>query len=212
MYVIQATSLTGKTGYLYEVSNKGKRYLDFPVELFDAKQYKLKERAEAALTKYKNEKGANIRDIFVQEVTKKDIELARVDSGENALQSQIEYLNKEYSIDSKVLRPMERKLASTLVKLKRGDEVRYYIYIDRRWKYELVKIEEVRGSTLIVKDNQYKRINGMPEIQGTFNKILPDDDEIAGYFVGLGAIKAVYWDDINVDKIIRIAAILKENT
>jgi hypothetical protein len=105
---------------------------------------------------------------------------------------------------------MERKLATTLVNLKQGDLVRYYLYIDNRWNYERVRIEEVKGFTFTVKDNQYKRLNGMPDIQGTFSRVLPDDDEIAKYFLEIGAIKAVQWDDVSVDKILKIAAILRE--
>lgn len=120
---------------------------------------------------------------------------------------QLNHLHLMEDDDPKVEKLRKLKLAQLLASLQVGETVRYYANLYDAHTFELVQVEEIIGTTIIIKDMKFRRIDGYPypEIQGY---IMPDNDELCKYLIALWNIKNTRWGDISTDKIIYIANLL----
>ncbi|RUT06474.1 hypothetical protein DSM106972_027310 [Dulcicalothrix desertica PCC 7102] len=206
MYVLQVT-LQDEIAFAYEGTTKGKKCFKFPASLFHAKVYKSRKGAEKACDKFKTENGAcqDIIDISIREVTQEDIEQSIIDSVNRYLKSELESLNRECQANLSVSKIMKYKLAWMLVNLKQNDLVYHCAYTTTGWKCKIVEIEEIKYSSLKVKDTYYKRIYGTPEmkklpIHGILERVLPCNDEIVNYFTKLTPLQSLLSDNFNIDQ------------
>jgi hypothetical protein len=109
--------------------------------------------------------------------------------------------------DPKVEKPMKLKLAQMLASIQVGENVRYYASLNNADTFELVKVEEIIGTTIIIRDMKFRRIDGYPypEIKGY---IMPDDNELCEYLIALWKIKNTEWGNISPEQILFIAKTL----
>lgn len=122
----------------------------------------------------------------------------------------IRQLNNLYLMeddDPKVEKLRKLKLAQMLASIQVGETVRYYANFDNALVFELVQVEEITGNAIIIRDMKFRRIDGYPypEIQGY---IMPDDDELCKYLIALWNINNTKWDNISIEKILKIAELL----
>lgn len=129
---------------------------------------------------------------------------------EDRLIMQLNSLHLMGDDDPKIEKPMKLKLAQILISLNVGDRVRYYSNLKDANRFELVKIEEIIGSTITIKGMKFRQIDGYPQTHEIPGYVMPDDDNLCKYLIALWNIKNTDWGNIPIEQIIYIASLLKE--
>ncbi len=212
-YVIEVVRHDGFTGYVYETSNYGNKYLDAPISLPSAKKWKSFEGAKKNKDKFlkdKTDAGNLFQMISVKEISEQDIEKSNVQIQEERLQTELERLRRSYSTDSKVEKPMKLKLAEIIVSFQPGDILRYYPEANDMKKFELTQVDLVVGATLWVKGQEFRRIDGFPVDSSTVEgRVLPNDDTLSDYLLALHIVQSAAWSDMPVEQVIQVASIIQ---
>jgi hypothetical protein len=212
-YVIEVVRHDGFTGYVYETSNYGNKYLDAPISLPKAKKWKSFEGAQKNKDKFLKAQPDAIKlfqMISVREISEQDVDKSNIQIQEQRLQRELESLQRNYFTDSKVEKPIKRKSAEILVSFQAGDILRYYPEANDMNKFELTQVEQVFGATLSVKGHDFRRIDGFPiDSSKTSGRVLPNDDTLSNYLVALHIIQSVAWSDMPVEQVIQVASIIQ---
>ena len=213
MYVIQVERQDGFTGYVYETSLYGNKYLDAPKNLSDAKKWKSFAGAQKNKEKFLKDRpdaGGLFQTISIKEIDEQDLVESDVQIQEKRLHFGLEHLRHSYSSDSKVEKPMMLKLAELLISAGPGDTLRYYSEANTS-KFELAPIDSVVGETLWVKGQEFRRIDGNPvNRQTTRGRVMPEDERLCDYLLALRIIEAVAWSDMPPQQIIQVAQIINQ--
>jgi hypothetical protein len=133
---------------------------------------------------------------------------AKIQHQEDRLIMQLNRLHLMDDDDPKVEKPMKLKLAQMLISLNVGDNVRYYPNFEDANTFELAQVEEVLGSTITIKEMKFRKIDGYPQTHQIPGYVMPDDDNLCKYLIGLWNIKNTDWGNISADKILDIANLL----
>lgn len=211
--------------YGYRCYNKNGEPLGWLYTYSNNTEYTWTNKDLAWCKKWKTEKGAckqfenyNARWKFVSKGGYLKIELMpdyddkpiKIQLQEDKLIGQLNNLHLMEDDDPKVEKLRKLKLAQMLASIQVGETVRYYCDLSNALVFDLVQVEEIIGSTIIIRDMKFRRIDGYPypETQGY---VMPDDDELCKYLIALSNIKNTQWSDIPVEQILYIASLLKYN-
>lgn len=215
MYVIEVTyKESGQATYVEEYTSSGKKYLDFPCKLHNAKTWKSLTGANQGQEKFLkiNHRTDKLKKIIVKEVTEEDIEKSKNQSEEEKLHEELDNLRHNClrrSYASSVLNEMLLKKAEALSVLKSGDTLRHYQSLENFHQFEIVSIDKVAGLSIWVKEKSYSRINGYSNDRKEI--VLPDDDVLSQYFSAYKLATNVRWGDIPIEKLIEIASLIDKN-
>lgn len=214
MYVIEVARQDGFTGYVYETTSGGEKYLDAPTSLTSAKKWKSFEGASKNKDRFLKDKpdaSSLFQAVSVKEVTEQDIKQSAIQIQEKSLQFELESLRRNYSSDSKVEKPMKLKLAELLVSCQPGDVLRYYPDPKNMSKFELAQVEQVVGEVLWVKGQQFRRFDGfLVDKRVTEGRIMPNDDTLSNYLLALRIVKSAAWSDMSVEQVVRVAQLVSQ--
>jgi hypothetical protein len=216
MYVIEVTYKdSGQVTYVEEYTSSGKKYLDFPCKLHNAKTWKSLTGANQGQEKFLkiNHRTDKLKKILVKEVTEEDIEKSKNQSEEEKLHKELDDLRRNClrrSYASSVLNEMLLKKAEALSALKPGDKLRHYQNLENfHFTFEIVSIDKVAGLSIWVKEKSYSRINGYSNDRKEM--ILPNDDILSKYFLAYKLATNVRWGDMPVNQIIQIASLVQDS-
>ncbi len=211
--------------YGYRCYNRNDEPLGWLYTYDNDTEYTWTDRELGWCKKWKTERGArkqfdncNARWKFVSKGGYLKIELMpdydnkpiKIQLQEDKFIRQLNHLHLIEDDDPKVEKPMKLKLAQMLASLQVGENVRYYASLSNAMNFELVQVEEILGSTVIIKNMKFRRIDGysFPEIKGY---IMPDDGKLCEYLIALWNIKNTEWGDIPVNQILYITNFLTED-